>query len=131
MGTNRVDESDASLTEPWRLRFEMDGPDGIVVVATGPDGGIVGFASAGPTRDEDAPTEWELYSINVMAAHHGSGVASQLIAAALARRPATLWVIRDNARADAFYRSHGFRVEGASQIHEGTGASEIRMIRDT
>jgi ribosomal protein S18 acetylase RimI-like enzyme len=108
----------------------MDEPDGIVVVATGPDGGIVGFASAGPTRDEDAPTQWELYSINVMAAHHGSGVASQLIGAALAQRPATLWVIQDNARADAFYRSQGFGVEGATRVHEGTGANETRMIRE-
>lgn len=109
----------------------MDEPEGIVVVATGPEGEIVGFASAGPTRDQDAPTQWELYSINVPAAHQGSGVASQLIVAALAQRPATLWVIRGNARAGAFYRSHGFRVEGATKIHEGTGASEIRMIRDT
>jgi ribosomal protein S18 acetylase RimI-like enzyme len=116
--------------ERWKLRFEMDEPDGIVVVATGPDGEIVGFASAGPTRDEDAPTEWELYAINVLAAHHGSGVADQLFTAAVAQRPATLWVIRDNARAGAFYRAHGFRVEGAVKTHEGTGASEIRMIRN-
>jgi ribosomal protein S18 acetylase RimI-like enzyme len=114
----------------WRLRFEMDEPDGIVVVATGRDGEIVGLASAGPTRDADAPTEWELYSINVLAAHHGSGVADQLIAAAVAGRPATLWVLLDNLRAHAFYRRHGFSVEGGSKIHEGSGATEIRMIRD-
>jgi ribosomal protein S18 acetylase RimI-like enzyme len=117
--------------ERWRLRLEMDEPDGVVVVATGPDEEIVGLASAGPTRDGDAPTEWELYSINVLAAHHGSGVADQLLGAAVADRPATLWVVRDNARADAFYRRHGFHVEGATKIHEGTGASEIRMIRNT
>lgn len=116
--------------ERWRLRFEVDEPDGIVVVATGRDGEIVGIASAGPTRDQDAPTEWELYSINVLAAHHGSGVANQLITAAVAERPATLWVFRDNPRADAFYRRHGFTVEGATKIHEGTGVTEIRMIRN-
>jgi len=116
--------------ERWRLRFEMDDPDGVVVVATGRDDEIVGLASAGPTRDEDAPTEWELYSINVLAAHHGSGAADQLITAAVADRPATLWVVRDNRRADAFYRRHGFSVEGATKIHEGSGATEIRMIRN-
>ena len=116
--------------ERWRLRFEMDEPDGIVVVATGLDGEIVGFASAGPTRDKDAPTEWELYAINVLAAHHGSGVANQLIIAAIGERPATLWVARDNARARAFYRRHGFSVEGATTVHEGSGAPEIRMIRN-
>jgi ribosomal protein S18 acetylase RimI-like enzyme len=116
--------------ERWRLRFEMDEPDGVVVVATGRDGEIVGIASAGPTRDEDSLTEWELYSINVLAAHHGSGVADQLITAAVAQRPATLWVVRDNPRADAFYRRHGFSVEGATKIHEGSGATEVRMIRN-
>jgi len=114
----------------WRLRFEMDEPDGIVVVATGRDGEIVGIASAGPTRDADAPTAWELYSINVLAAHHGSGVADQRIAAAIAQRPATLWVLLDNPRADAFYRRHGFSAEGATKTHEGSGATETRMIRN-
>lgn len=114
--------------ERWRLRFEMDEPDGVVVVATGLDGEIVGFASAGPTRDEDAPTEWELYAINVLAAHHGTGVADQLMTAILAQRPATLWVVTDNARAQAFYRRHGFSLEGATKVHESTGTPEIRMI---
>jgi ribosomal protein S18 acetylase RimI-like enzyme len=113
----------------WKLRFEMDEPDGNVVVATGPDGEIVGFAAAGPTRDEDAPTDWELYAINVLADHHGTGVADQLIIAAVAERPATLWVVNDNARAEAFYRRHGFNVEGATKLHDGTGASEMRMVR--
>ena len=107
----------------------MDEPDGIVVVATGTDGEIVGFATAGPTRDEDAPTEWELYAINVLAEHHDTGVAGQLITAVIAQRPATLWVAQDNARAQAFYRRYGFGVEGATKIHEATGAPEIRMIR--
>ena len=113
----------------WKLRFEMDEPDGTVLVATGPDGEIVGFAAAGPTRDEDAPTDWELYAINVLADHHGTGVADQLIIAVLAERPATLWVVNDNARAEAFYRRHGFSVEGATKLHDGTGASEMRMVR--
>ena len=115
--------------ERWRLRLEMDEPDGIVVVATGPDAEIVGIASAGPSRDEDAPTEWELYAINVLAVHHGAGVADQLIAAVIAQRSATLWVVRGNARAQGFYRRHGFEVEGATKVHEGTGAPEIRMLR--
>jgi ribosomal protein S18 acetylase RimI-like enzyme len=113
----------------WKLRFEMDEPDGTVLVATGPDGEIVGFAAAGPTRDGDAPTDWELYAINVLADHYGTGVADQLIIAALAERSATLWVLNDNARAEAFYRRHGFSVEGATKLHDGTGASEMRMVR--
>jgi ribosomal protein S18 acetylase RimI-like enzyme len=112
----------------WSLRFELDEPDGIVVVSTGSDGEIVGLASAGPTRDEDAPTRWELYVINVLAAQQGTGVADQLIDAVVGRRPTTLWVVGDNARAQAFYRRHGFSVEGGTRFHESTGAPEIRMI---
>lgn len=116
--------------ERWRLRSEMDEADGIVVVATGLDGEIVGLASGGPTRDEDAPTEWELYGINVLAEHHGTGVADQLIAAVIAERPATLWVFRENPRAQGFYRRHGFEIQGATKAHEGTGVVEVRMIRN-
>ena len=94
--------------ERWKLRLEMDEADGIVVVATRPDDEVVGIASAGPTRDEDAPTEWELYAINVLAEHHGTGVADQLITAVIAQRPATLWVLRDNARAQTFYKYYRY-----------------------
>jgi len=117
------------MTDRWRLRFDMDEPDGKVVVAAGLEGEIVGFATAGPTRDQDAPTQWELYSINVLAVHQGTGVADQLMAAALAQRSATLWVVQDNARAQRFYSRHAFGPEGAAKVHDATGAREIRMIR--
>jgi len=107
----------------------MDDPDGIVVVATGLEDEMVGLATAGPTRDADSLTQWELYSVNVLAAHQGSGVADRLMASALAQRPATLWVVKNNARAYAFYRRHGFSPEGATKARGGTGAPEIRMIR--
>lgn len=116
--------------ERWKLRFEMDQPDGIVVVATGSDGEIVGLASAGPTRDRDAPEAWELYAINVLAAHLGTGLADQLIIGALAERPATLWVVKGNSRAHVFYRRHGFGVEGATRINQDTGRGEVRMVRN-
>jgi len=122
---NRVPE----LSGPhWSLRFEMDEPDGIVVVSTELDGEITGLASAGPTRDIDSPTPWELYSINVLAAHQGTGVADQLIAAVIGQRPTTVWVVEENARAHAFYGRHGFSVEGGARFQESTGAPEIRMI---
>lgn len=120
---------EVKAADRWRLRFEVEEPDGIVVVATGSDDEIVGFASAGPTRDADAPTDWELYSINVLAAHHGTGVADQLVGSVIAQRPASVWVARDNGRAKAFYLRHGFRVEGAEKVHEASGAPEVRMVR--
>jgi len=106
----------------------MDEPEGIVVVSTEPDGKITGMASAGAARDVDAPTPWELYSINVLAAYQGTGLADQLIAAVIGQRPTTLWVVGDNDRAHAFYGRHGFSVEGGTRFQESTGAPEIRMI---
>lgn len=114
----------------WRLRLEVDEPEALVVVATaGEDEEIVGLATGGPSRDEDAPTVWELYAINVLAAHHGTGLADELVATVVGDRPASLWVLVDNARAQAFYRRHGFAPDGAAKVHEGTGAPEIRMVR--
>ena len=114
----------------WRLRLEVDQPDAVVVVATaGEAEEAVGFASGGPSRDADAPTAWELYAINVLAAHHGSGVADDLLRAVVGQRAASLWVLVGNGRAQAFYRRHGFAPDGATQVHEGTGTPEIRMVR--
>lgn len=117
-------------TGRWLIRIEVDEPESRVAAAVDERGTIVGLATAGVTRDLDAPTAWELYSINVATHHHGTGVADQLITAVIAERPATLWVVRENTRAQAFYRRYRFGVEGATKAHEGTGASEIRMVRD-
>ena len=122
--------STESAVRKWRLRLEVDEPDSVLVVATaGGDDELIGFASGGPSRDADAPAEWELYAINVLAAHHGSGVADDLMASVVGDRAASLWVLEGNARAQAFYRRHGFTPDGAGRMHEGTGAPEIRMVR--
>ncbi len=92
-------------------------------------GEVVGFATFAPARDDDPPTPGELWAINVLAAHHGSGVADQLMAATVGDRPAYLWVVEDNPRAQAFYRRHGFEADGGTSVHEPTGTREIRMVR--
>jgi len=115
--------------ERWRLRLEVDEPDSVVVVANLPDGELVGFATAGLTRDDDGPTAWELYSINVLAAHHGTGVADDLLVAAVGDRPASLWVLTGNHRAQSFYSRYQFAPDGSTKVHEATGAAEIRLTR--
>ena len=42
---------------------------------------------------------------------------------------ATLWSLRDNHGANAFYESLGFKVEGATQTRPSFGALEIRYVR--
>jgi ribosomal protein S18 acetylase RimI-like enzyme len=91
---------------------------------------VVGFAGSTPARDEDPPRELELASIYLLAAHHGSGLGQALLDAALGGRPASLWVLDDNPRAQAFYRRNGFESDGAAKIDERFGGiREIRMVR--
>ncbi len=113
----------------WWLRLEVDEPESRVAAAIDEVGTIIGLATAGATRDEDAPTDWELYSINVIAEQQGSGVADDLLRVTVGDNATTVWVLTENARAQGFYSRHGFRIEGATTVDEVTGASEIRMVR--
>jgi len=112
----------------WRSRLADPHPDVHTWVARD-DAGVVGIATAGPSRDDDAPTPDELYAINVLARAHGTGVADLLLARAIGDRAATLWVVDGNARATAFYRRHGFVDEGGRKPEPRTGVVEIRMSR--
>jgi ribosomal protein S18 acetylase RimI-like enzyme len=123
---NRVHEPTAGR---WRLRLEVDEPESRVATAIDEAGTIIGLATAGATRDQDAPTDWELYSINVLAERQGGGVADDLIRVTVGDSDTTVWVSTENLRAQGFYLRHGFRVEGAAKVHEGTGAPEMRMVR--
>lgn len=95
------------------------------------DGEIVGFAGAGPARDEDAPRERELYFIYVLDAYHGTGIGSQLFEATVGDEPVYLWVAEDNPRAHRFYARNGFVADGAEQDQPFLGEEihEVRLVR--
>lgn len=99
------------------------------------DGRLLGFASAGPARDEDLAAEvpLELWSIYILAEAYGTGVGQALLERAVGSLPAYVWVLQDNGRAQAFYRRNGFAADGSSkdlpQVWAGTGMAEIRMVR--
>ncbi len=123
--------SDEHSAENWRRGLEQpDGADleALTLVARRL-GRIVGFASAGPSRDDDAPTEWELYVVNLVSEVHGTGLADHLLDRVLGDRDASLWVVEGNARARAFYARRGFTDEGGRSAHQPTSAPEIRMAR--
>jgi ribosomal protein S18 acetylase RimI-like enzyme len=111
------------------LRLEVDEPESRVAAAIDEDGTIIGLATAGVARDEDALTAWELYSINVVAEQQGSGLADDLIAVTAGDADTTVWVLTENARAQSFYSRHGFRIQGAATVDEVTGVSEMRLVR--
>jgi GNAT superfamily N-acetyltransferase len=116
----------------WAERLAAARPGETVLVGTA-DGRLVGLASAGPSRDDPPDPPIELYAINVLAAHHGTGLASQLFEAAIDQvagdGPVSLWVLEVNARARAFYARYGFVPDGRSKRHPPTGVPEIRLVR--
>lgn len=91
---------------------------------------VVGLASAGPRRDDDIDVWLELESHYVLDRVKGTGLAAGLLRTAIGDADAYLWVIDGNARAIAFYRRHGFVLDGTSR--EGVvGVREVRMVRRT
>lgn len=107
--------------------------DAVIHVARDEDGSPIGWAAVGPARQDDAPCPEELWALYVAREHWGSGVADDLLGAALQQRPAYLYVLQGNERAIRFYRRHGFRLDGATMLldpEEGPdGGIELRMVR--
>lgn len=88
----------------------------------------VGFAHAGPGRDDDLPPNAaELYAIYLLESALDRGIGRALLERALwplAGAPCiTLWVLEGNTRARRFYERAGFAPDGATQAHPvGCGA---------
>jgi GNAT superfamily N-acetyltransferase len=89
--------------------------------------GLVGFAQAGPARDNDMDELLELYSLYVRAAYWGSGVGYALLEITIGDRAAYLWVLASNERATRFYERQGFRLDGTEDEHDE--GRHVRMVR--
>jgi GNAT superfamily N-acetyltransferase len=92
---------------------------------------IVGFASFGPSRDEDAPDgTGEVPAIYVEPAALGTGVGRELFAAVTETlrvagfTRATLWVLEANVSARRFYEKAGWSWDGAVSTHMFDCANE-------
>ncbi|MBH0008248.1 GNAT family N-acetyltransferase [Salinibacterium sp. SWN1162] len=96
-------------------------------------GSIIGFACvqrAPSTKQTGSSDDTELNAIYVLEAHHGSGVGQALLDATLGDSPASLWVAKNNPRAEAFYRRNGFEFTGAEDIDPETPLFiGVRMVR--
>ncbi|MFF0909598.1 GNAT family N-acetyltransferase [Microbacterium enclense] len=130
----RLDRTSSSRRWAARLRGEVPPggqPGGQTWVAVR-GRSVVGFASAGPCRDPDRSTaDEELWALYILQAEYGTGTGKALMDAALDDRPATLWVLADNPRAQAFYAKHGFEPDGATRDDARWGATlhEVRLAR--
>ncbi|WP_434172670.1 GNAT family N-acetyltransferase [Clavibacter michiganensis] len=121
----------AARAEQWR--GSLGDASGAPTVVALDDDRIVGFALAGPARDEDPPRPFQLYAIDVVASAHGTGAGAgqALFDAAVGDSPAYLWAADDNPRAAAFYRRNGFARDGGveRQTYQGAEMVTVRMVR--
>jgi ribosomal protein S18 acetylase RimI-like enzyme len=92
---------------------------------------LVGFITVGPARDDDAPAAMQLWAINIVAEHQGTGLGDRLMSEVLGPGPAYLWVADRNDRAISFYRRHGFVLDGTASEEQDDGIREVRMVRDS
>jgi len=93
------------------------------------DDEVVGWANTSRGRDDDHPRDLELEGLYVLERHHGTGVGQALLDAAIGERPAYLWVLADNPRAQAFYRRNGFEPDGTEKLDEEWDVAEVRYVR--
>lgn len=128
-----IEELDvAARTERWRSQL-ADLPAETTVWVAEEDGAVIGFASLGPSRDEDAErTTYEIYTIYLEPHAWGHGVARELMRTVLAAVPqgssVTLWVLAANERARHFYRRNGFVDDGIERLEE-IGRRQHRQVR--
>lgn len=126
-------------TERWRRALADHTRRTHDLVAADPDTGeILGVATLGPSRDEDASaTTGELWAINLAPAHWGRGVGTALLDAAVERLcaagfdRATLWVVDGNLRARRFYERRGWQPDGATKVdnRDDLALHEVRYTR--
>jgi ribosomal protein S18 acetylase RimI-like enzyme len=129
--SQRIGQWEQSLSAPDRSYGET------VVADAG--GGLSGFVSYGPARDDDVDPQraGEIYAIYLLPAAWDKGIGRQLMAAALDRlgeagfHQVILWVLDSNARARRFYEADGWLADGSAKRDDSFGVpmTEVRYVR--
>jgi len=91
-------------------------------------GDVDGFASAGPSRDEDRHGTTELYALYVHPRAQRRGLGAALLDAAVEHGASTLWVLAANDAGRAFYQARGWSEDGTKRTIDlfGAPADEVR-----
>ena len=125
-------------TAAWRdtlsQALDSEGVRALVIDAGAPE--LAGLVIYGANRDvEPAPGAGEIRALFVHPDHWRRGVGRELMEVAcadleqLGYSAATLWSLRDNDRANAFYERLGFDRDGATQTRPQLGGPEVRFAR--
>jgi GNAT superfamily N-acetyltransferase len=124
-----------SVDERRRLWTRVLSDGGYDVFVAERDGRVTGFASVGPTEDDDrSALRGELFALYVEPSAWGLGLGRALLARAeQALREAgfdeaTLWVLEDNPLARDVYAAAGWKADGGRKLvtEPGIGAVAIR-----
>jgi ribosomal protein S18 acetylase RimI-like enzyme len=119
----------------WANELRFLAPERRPWVAESEDGSLVGFACAGPTRDEAAPPlTGEVYAIYVLPDCWDRGLGRNLLKHCErdliehGYTSAVMWVLEDNARARAFYEAAGWQTDRGVKRDElgGRDVTEVR-----
>ena len=120
-------------TKVWQENLEQRTSDTWVAEE---DGEVLGWISAGRSRDSDAsPSSGELWAMYVDPQHWRGGIGRLLWHEAeghlrtVGFSEVTLWVLKENAQAIAFYESNGFIIEPGREKAITRGGAELLEIR--
>lgn len=103
----------------------------LLLVAEDPAEGIIGFASAGPEREEGSGFDGELYAIYLLERHQGRGVGRRLASRAVeillsqGFESMRVWVLEDNPAEEFYKRLGGQRVGEKALSLAGQEFTEI------
>jgi ribosomal protein S18 acetylase RimI-like enzyme len=117
-----------------RWRQILEAGESVLVAEDGDK--AVGWISAARSRDVDAPqSTGEIWAVYVDPGHWGKGIGRALCAAAeeeLRRQgftEVTLWVLKDNERAQRFYVSTGLIPDACEDRIVQIGGKALREVR--
>ena len=115
------------------IRILRESPDATIVV-TDAKLAVIGWASFGPSRDDDGAGVGELYAICLQPDSWGNGYGRQLMNSAEASLSSTgfstitLWVLEGNVRTRRFYEIAGYCLDQNEEqiVIDGAELNELR-----
>ncbi len=125
---------DPTLRTPvWAENLRRGPADHVLTWVAEEGDRVVGFATLGPGRDEDAGRgDREIYSIYLDPDQWGHGVARDLMRTVVAEAGVgtriMLWVLAENEHARHFYRRNGFEPDGVEKLAP-VGGAELLEVR--
>jgi ribosomal protein S18 acetylase RimI-like enzyme len=121
-----------------KVAAELADPTHATWLAEGPDGALMAYSHAGPTKlphPEASATQGELYQIYILRAYQGARLGGRLMGTAFewlaANYPGPVWlgVWSGNEKAQRFYAGLGFRKVGDYHFMVGDHADAEYIFR--